>query len=475
MTARNGARTFPHGFVWGSATAAYQVEGAVAEDGRLPSIWDTFSHTPGKVTAGNTGDVACDHYHRMPADVALMRSLGLKAYRFSTAWPRIVPTGSGAVNQSGLDFYSQLVDELLGVGIEPYVTLYHWDLPQALEDAGGWLNRDTAARFAEYASVVGESLGDRVTVFTTLNEPWCSAYLGYGTGVHAPGKTDNAAAITASHHLNLAHGLGTTALRSVLPPDRSVMLSLNLANIRPATDSHDDRMAARHADALGNRIYLEPVFDGHYPEDLIAETRHITDWSFIKHGDLEAIHVPTDLLGINYYSPTVVQAATPELREQIPTGFVNDPQSAPGPTPYPGTDLVFSSPQDGPYTAMGWRVEPGSLTELLVDVAKRYPTVPLVVTENGASYDDILGADGHVHDGERTEYLHDHIAAVHDAIEAGADVRGYFLWSLMDNFEWAWGYSKRFGMVHVDYVTQVRTPKDSALWYRDTIGRNAIE
>jgi beta-glucosidase len=469
MTANNGVRTFPRDFVWGSATAAYQIEGAASEDGRQPSIWDTFSHTRGKVTNGDTGDVACDHYHRMPADVALMKSLGLKAYRFSTAWPRIIPAGSGAVNQTGLDFYSRLVDELLAAGIAPYVTLYHWDLPQPLEDAGGWLNRNTASRFAEYATVVAQAVGDRVEVFTTLNEPWCAAYLGYGTGVHAPGKTDNASAITASHHLNLAHGLGTQALRAVLPTDRKVMLSLNLANIRPATDSEADRNAARHADALGNRIYLEPVFDGHYPADLIAETQHLTDWSFIKDGDLAAIHVPTDLLGINYYSPTVVQAATPELLEQVPTGFVNDPQSAPGPTPYPGTDLVFSSPQQGPYTAMGWRVEPASLTELLVDVAKRYPTVPLVVTENGASYDEDVVTEGSVHDEHRTAYVREHIAAVHDALEAGADVRGYFLWSLLDNFEWAWGYSKRFGVVHVDFETQVRTPKDSALFYRDVI------
>ncbi|HEY3737671.1 MAG TPA: family 1 glycosylhydrolase [Jatrophihabitans sp.] len=474
MTAGTVARTFPNGFVWGSATAAYQIEGAVQEDGRGPSIWDTFSHTPGKVANGDTGDVADDHYHRVSADVALMKSLGLRAYRFSTAWPRIIPTGAGAVNRAGLDFYSRLTDELLAAGIDPYVTLYHWDLPQPLEDAGGWLNRDTAARFADYAAAVGAALGDRIEVFSTLNEPWCSAYLGYGTGVHAPGKQDNGAAITASHHLNLAHGLGTSALRSVLPADRQVMLTLNLANIRPATDSDADRNAARHADALGNRIYLEPVFDGHYPADLIAETQHLTDWSFIKDGDLEAINVRTDILGINYYSPTLVQAATPELHAQIPRGFVNDPQSAPGPTPYPGTDLVFSCPQEGPYTAMGWRIEPGSLTELLVDVAKRYPTVPLMVTENGAAYDDVVEQGGAVHDTGRQAYVHDHLAAIHDAIEAGADVRGYFQWSLMDNFEWALGYSKRFGMVHVDYDTLVRTPKDSALWYGKVCQTNAF-
>jgi len=461
----NPARQFPPGFVWGAATAAYQIEGAIDEDGRLPSIWDTFSHTPGKVANGDTGDVACEHYHRMPADVALMKDLGLRAYRFSTAWPRIVPAGSGAVNQAGLDFYSRLVDELLAAGITPYVTLYHWDLPQALDDAGGWLNRDTASRFAEYAAVVGRALGDRVPMFTTLNEPWCSAYLGYASGVHAPGHRSNAESLAAAHHLNLAHGLGTTALRSVLPQSVQVALTLNLAHVRPATDSPADLDAARHADALSNRIFLEPVLDGHYPADLLADTAHLTDWSFLHDGDLKSINVPIDALGINYYSPTRVQAATPELWDQMPRGFVNDPQSAPGPTPYPGTDLVFSAPQDGPYTAMGWRVEPASLTELLVDVHSRYPDLPLLVTENGAAYEDVLSPDGAVHDGDRLAYVRDHLAAIHDAIGSGVDVRGYFLWSLLDNFEWALGYGKRFGVVHVDYETQLRTPKDSARWY----------
>jgi len=468
------SHSFPAGFLWGAATAAYQIEGAVTEDGRGPSIWDTFSHTPGKVQHGDTGDVAVDHYHRMPADVALMKDLGLQAYRFSTAWPRIQPTGSGPVNGQGLAFYSRLVDELLTAGIAPYLTLYHWDLPQALQDEGGWLNRDTAERFAEYASIVGRALGDRVPVFTTLNEPWCSAFLGHASGVHAPGITDNASSLAAAHHLNLAHGLGTTALRSVLPTSGQVGLTLNLANVRPASSSAADVDAARHADALSNRIFLEPVFDGHYPADLLADLAHLTDWSYIQDGDLKAINVPIDLLGVNYYSPTRVQAVTDELRAQTPTGFVNDPQSAPGPTPYPGTDLVFSAPQDGPYTAMGWRIEPASLTELLVSLSARYPDVPLMITENGAAFEDVLTPDGRVHDADRTAYVRDHLSALVDAIEAGVDLRGYFVWSLLDNFEWALGYDKRFGIVHVDYDTLVRTPKDSALWYGDAIRANAV-
>jgi beta-glucosidase len=465
---------FPPGFLWGTATAAYQIEGAVHEDGRRDSIWDTFSHTPGKVIGGDTGDVAVDHYHRMAEDVALMSELNLAAYRFSIAWPRIVPTGSGAVNRAGLDFYSRLIDELLARGITPVATLYHWDLPQPLQDAGGWLNHDTAARFAEYAAVVAQELGDRLPMVTTLNEPWCSAFLGYGTGVHAPGITGLETALTAAHHLNLAHGLGTTALRAHLPAGSKVALTLNLAAVQAASDAEADQRAARHVQDVSNRIFLDPVLRGHYPAALLEELRHVTDFSFVRDGDLAAIGVGTDVLGVNYYSPTLVAAATPELRDQVESGFVNDPQSASGPMPYPGTDLAFAMPQDGPYTAMGWRVEPGAFTELLLWVHHEYPGLELMVTENGAAYDDELGSDGGVRDADRIAYLDGHLRAVHAAIEGGADVRGYFLWSLMDNFEWAWGYSKRFGIVHVDFDTQVRTPKNSARWYRDVIARNAV-
>ena len=468
-------RSFPPGFVWGTATASYQIEGAAHEDGRGQSIWDTFSHTPGKVVDGDTGDVACDHYHRMPEDVAMMAQLGLKAYRFSIAWPRIVPTGSGAVNQAGIDFYSRLVDELLQHGIEPLATLYHWDLPQPLGDAGGWTNRATAERFAEYATIMGRALGDRVPTFTTLNEPWCSAFLGYGAGVHAPGVTDNAAALAAAHHLNLAHGLGSSALRSVLPPSGQVSVTLNLAQVRAASDSAADRDAARHVDGISNRIWLEPMLRGQYPSDVLDDLKHITDWAFIRDGDSALINTDLDVLGINYYFPTAVAAMTAQLREQLGGRWTNDPNSADGPVAYPGTDLAVATPQVGPYTAMGWSVEPAALTELLQRVHRDYPEVPLMITENGAAYDDVVGDDGAVHDVDRIDYVRGHLGAVRDAIEAGVDVRGYFLWSLMDNFEWAFGYSKRFGIVRVDYPTGERLPKDSARWYRDVIAANGID
>jgi beta-glucosidase len=468
------ARSFPPGFVWGTATASYQIEGAVHEDGRGPSIWDTFSHTPGKTHEGETGDVACDHYHRMAEDVVLMSALGLRAYRFSIAWPRIVPTGSGAVNRAGLDFYSRLVDALLEQDIAPVATLYHWDLPQPLQDAGGWTARATAERFAEYAEIVGRELGDRVQTVTTLNEPWCAAYLGYSSGVHAPGVTDNAASLAAVHHLNLAHGLGAAALRSVLPASAQVSVTLNLANPRPASDSAADLAAAQHAEGISNRIFLEPMLRGRYPADVLDELRHITDWSFIRDGDESRVHGPVDVLGVNYYSPARIAAPTPELLAEAGDKWVNDPSATDGPTAYPGTDRALSMPQDGPYTAMHWRIEPGSLTELLARVHRDYPDQPLMITENGAAFDDVVAADGSVHDEDRIEYLRDHIGAVHAAIERGVDLRGYFVWSLMDNFEWAWGYSKRFGIVRVDYPTGTRTVKDSARWYREVIAANAV-
>jgi beta-glucosidase len=465
---------FPDGFVWGTATAAYQVEGAVAEDGRGPSIWDTFSHEPGRIVDGTDGDVACDHYHRFAEDVALMADLGLGAYRFSIAWPRIVPTGSGASNQAGLDFYRRLVDALLDRGIEPLATLYHWDLPQPLQDAGGWTNRETAARFADYAHVVGSALGDRVKTITTLNEPWCAAFLGHSSGVHAPGVIDNASALAAAHHLNLAHGLGATALRSSMPAGGQVSITLNLAVVRPASDGAADLDAARHVDGLANRIFLDPLLRGHYPEDSLEDLRHVTDWSFIRDGDEAAINVPIDVLGVNYYSPTLVAAATPELRAQVTKRWVNDPQSTNGPSHYPGTDLAFSVPQSGPYTAMNWRIEPGSLTELLTRIHRDHPGLPLMITENGAAFADEPGPDGVVHDDDRIEYLRGHLTAVHHAIELGADVRGYYVWTFMDNFEWAWGLTKRFGIVHVDFASGQRRPKDSADWYRRVIAANGL-
>ncbi|HYO34162.1 MAG TPA: beta-glucosidase [Nocardioidaceae bacterium] len=462
---------FPPGFVWGTATAAYQIEGAANDDGRRPSIWDTFCHTPGKVLDGDTGDVACDHYHRLEEDLDLMASLKLSAYRFSVSWPRVLPDAGAQINRPGLDFYDRLVDGLLARGVSPLLTLYHWDLPQPLEDAGGWLNRDTADRFADYATVIGQALGDRVSTITTLNEPFCSAFLGYATGVHAPGVRDNASALTAAHHLNLAHGRAVAALRAVTPADNSVSITLNIAEVQPATDSDGDLAAARHVDAIANGIFLEPILRGRYPAHLLEETRHITDWSFIHDGDLDIISAPIDVLGVNYYSPTRV---VPAPIGQAGQGDDGKPDSGPELSPWPGTDRACSVQLPGPYTEMGWPIDPDGLTRLLTRLGRDYPEMPLVITENGCAYADVVSADGKVHDSDRIDYLARHLAAAHAAIEAGVDLRGYYAWSLMDNFEWAYGYSKRFGIVYVDYETLDRIPKDSAHWYRDVITANAV-
>ncbi|MEU2155876.1 GH1 family beta-glucosidase [Streptomyces sp. NPDC019396] len=450
---------FPGGFRWGTATAAYQIEGAAAEDGRTPSIWDTFSRTPGRVRNGDTGDIAADHYHRMPEDVALMRRLGVTDYRFSIAWPRVQQNGRGPAVQKGLDFYRRLVDELLNAGIRPVATLYHWDLPQELDNAGGWPQRETAQRFAEYAGIMADALGDRVGTWTTLNEPWCAAFLGYGSGVHAPGRTSHLDSLRAAHHFNLAHGWAVRALRAALPDTSEVSLTLNLHALRPLTPSADDLDAVRRIDAVGNRIFLDPVFHGRLPDDLIRDTAAITDWSFVRDGDLAAASTPIDSLGINYYSPTVVAAGECE-----------------SPSPWAGAERhVRFLPAPGPRTAMDWPVDAGGLYELLTRLRDDLPGVPLLVTENGAAYHDYSDPSGRVHDPERVSYLHSHLTAVHRAIEAGTDVRGYFLWSLLDNFEWAYGYSKRFGIVHVDFASQRRTPKESADWYAQVIARNAVE
>ncbi|WP_230976531.1 GH1 family beta-glucosidase [Georgenia wutianyii] len=457
----------PDGFVWGAATAAYQIEGAATADGRTPSIWDTYSHTPGRVAGGDTGDVAVDHYNRFREDVALMKELGLQTYRFSISWPRITPhvtaESLGPVNEAGIDFYSRLVDELLAAGITPAATLYHWDLPQALEDAGGWPARATAERFAEYAGVVAARLGDRLGTFITLNEPWCSAYLGYGSGVHAPGRTDHADVLAAVHHLNLGHGLAAAAIRAERP-DAVVGLTLNLAWVRPASGDAADLAAAERIDGLQNRVFLDPVLRGSYPQDVLAATSAVSDWSFVHDGDLELIHQPLDVLGVNYYSPTLVRAYTGEGEREEADGHGNGAVS-----PWPGCEDIEFPQQAGPYTDMGWSIDARGLTELLVRMHREHPGLELLVTENGAAFPDVVGADGSVEDPDRTAYLRDHIQAVADAVAAGAPVRGYFLWSLLDNFEWAYGYAKRFGIVHVDYDTQVRTPKASARWYADLI------
>jgi beta-glucosidase len=458
---RDSGLVFGPDFLLGSATAAYQIEGAVTEDGRGPSIWDTFSHTPGRIVAGDTGDVADDHYHRLEEDLDLMVTLGLEAYRFSIAWPRIQPTGSGAVNPAGLEFYGRLVDGLLERGIRPIATLYHWDLPQALEDEGGWTNRETAYRFAEYAGIVGAALGDRVHTWTTLNEPWCSAYLGYGSGAHAPGRTEPLAALQAVHHLNLAHGLAMLALRSVVSNDPEFSITLNFHVLR-GTDASSPE-AVRRIDALANRAFTGPILEGAYPVDLLVDTEAITDWSFVLPGDLAIIHQPIDFLGVNYYSTATVRMWDGTGPRQNADGHKDV-----GGSPWPGSEHVEFLVQDGPYTAMGWNIAPDGLEDLLVSLHEQFPSLPLMITENGAAFTDEV-VDGRVHDVDRTDYLVRHFTAAHRAIERGVDLRGYLVWSLLDNFEWGYGYSKRFGIVHVDYDTQERTVKDSALWFADLI------
>ncbi|MFI9104416.1 glycoside hydrolase family 1 protein [Streptomyces fildesensis] len=463
-TASTGLLRFPPGFVWGAATAAYQIEGAVAEDGRTPSIWDTFSHTPGRVHNGDTGDIAADHYHRFRDDVALMADLGLGAYRFSVSWSRVQPTGRGPAVQRGLDFYRALADELLGKGITPVATLYHWDLPQDLEEVGGWTVRDTAERFADFAAIMAGALGDRVPYWTTLNEPWCSAFLGYGSGVHAPGRTEPDAALKAAHHLNLAHGRAIGVLRSTLPATARTSITLNLHQVRPLDGSAAALDAARRIDAVGNRIFTGPILHGDYPADLLEDTAHVVDWqALVRDGDLAEISRPIDLLGINYYTPTVVSGPQPAPDGTEAARF--DGHGASAHSPWPGSEQVAFHLPPGETTAMSWAVDASGLYDLLRRTAEENPGLPLMVTENGAAFDDYVSPEGAVNDPRRIDYLRGHLAAVHRAMADGADVRGYFLWSLMDNFEWSYGYSKRFGAVYVDYATQTRIPKSSAHWY----------
>ncbi|MFJ4705603.1 GH1 family beta-glucosidase [Streptomyces anulatus] len=446
-------RGLPADFRWGVATSSYQIEGAAAEDGRTPSIWDTFCRVPGAVEGGEHGDVACDHYHRMPEDVELIAGLGVDTYRFSLAWPRIQPGGRGPANAKGLDFYKRLIDELRGRGVTPWITLYHWDLPQELEDAGGWPARDTALRFAEYASLAYGALGDRVEHWTTLNEPWCSAMLGYAHGVHAPGRRDPVDAMAAVHHLLLGHGLAAAALRDAAGANPLELgITLNLGTATPETGSEADHEACRRADGMGTRLYLDPLVHGRYPEDVVADlaAQHIE--LPVREGDLTAIAAPLDVLGVNFY-------------RGMQFSGVGEDGSPTGTDGLPVTRVVE---RDLPRTAMDWEITPAELTDLLVRLQRDYG-LPTVITENGAAFDDTVAADGSVPDADRTAYLADHIDSVVAARARGADVRGYFAWSLMDNFEWAYGYDKRFGIVRVDYDTQARTLKDSAKWYRDTI------
>ncbi|GGJ68883.1 GH1 family beta-glucosidase [Deinococcus aquiradiocola] len=430
---------FPAGFRFGVATSSYQIEGAAHEDGRGPSIWDTFCREPGRISDGSSGDIACDHYHRWPEDLDLIRSLGVDAYRFSVAWPRIQPTGSGAVNAAGLDFYERLVDGMLERGLSPYATLYHWDLPQALQDAGGWDNRETAHRFAEYARIFAERLGDRVRSYATLNEPWCSSILSYQIGEHAPGLRDRRAALSAAHHLLLGHGEAVLALRSVVQ-QAEVGIVLNLNPAYPATTSPADAAAARSFDGEFNRWFLEPLLVGEYPRDTWeAYGQDVPD---VHPGDLQTIRQPLDFMGVNYYSRGLISASGPARAEQ------------------------------SEFTAMDWEVYPQGLTDLLVRLKTDYLVPPIYITENGAAYHDVLEGDD-VHDTARVRYFETHLNAVRAAADQGVDVRGYFAWSLMDNFEWAHGYSKRFGLVYVDYGDQRRILKDSAKWYRSLASSEA--
>jgi beta-glucosidase len=436
---------FPAGFAWGVATAAYQIEGAVREDGRGDSVWDTFCRQPGAVRDGHTGDLAADHYHRWREDVELMSRLGISAYRFSIAWPRVQPPGHGPANDRGLDFYDRLADALLARGITPVPTLFHWDLPQPLEDHGGWLARDTAYRFADYAALAAARLADRIPLWITLNEPFVVMAYGYALGIHAPGKTLLLGALPVAHHLLLGHGLACAALRSA--GARQVAITNNYSPAWPASDSPADVAAAGAYDVLHNRLCTDPVLLGAYP-DLSAFGVGADGPDCVRNGDLAAISAPVDALGVNYYAPTRLSALAgaplPFQREAVP-GY--------------------------PVTAFGWPVVPAALTELLLLLRARYGRAlpPVYITENGCSVDDTVADDGTVDDQPRIRYLDGHLRAAHEAITAGVDVRGYLTWSLIDNFEWAEGYHQRFGLVHVDFETQQRTPKSSYGWYRDLI------
>ncbi len=451
---------FPDGFLWGTATASYQIEGAVGKDGRGPSIWDTFCHTPGKIFHGDTGDIACDHYDRWEQDVVLMAGLGVNAYRLSVAWPRIQPDGTGPFTQKGVDFYRRLLDRLVEHGIAPAVTLYHWDLPQALQDKGGWANRDTAARFSDYAHHVVEALGERARLWITLNEPWVSAYVGYGLGEHAPGLSDLGTALRAAHHLLLGHGLAVAAIRPAMAAGSELGITLNLYPTHPATGAPADAEAAKRVDGYANRWFLDPVLKGAYPKDMLDIFTPVSGDAHIHPGDLETISAPLDFLGVNYYACHTVAA---------------DGGAETTGRPYPRLlHAVERGDPRTPVTGRGWPIQPDGLTELLVEMSTEYGPLPLYVTENGAAFPDYVDPEGEVKDPERVSYLEAHLQAAHRAIAQGVDLRGYFCWTLIDNFEWAAGYSQRFGIVWVDFKTQERIPKTSAKWFAGVAARNGV-
>jgi beta-glucosidase len=443
---------FPADFAWGTATAAYQVEGAAAEGGRTPSIWDTFARVPGAIADGTTGDVADDHYHRFVEDVDLIASLGVNSYRFSISWTRLLPNGGDTVSAEGVAFYRALASALLERGIRPYATLYHWDLPQELEDAGGWLVRDTADAFARYARIAARELGDLVTDWITLNEPWCSAFLGYASGVHAPGRQTGTESSHAAHHLLLGHGKAVAAIREERP-EASVGITLNLYSVRPATDGPADLDAARRIDGLQNRFFLEPVLTGAYPVDVLDDLGERAWFDGRPASDADEIATPIDFLGVNYYS------------RHTTAGGVQNPGDAVSANP--GSESVRFVETGAPRTQMGWEIHPDGLIDVLEQAHAYAPELTLFVTENGSAYADTVAPDGSIDDPERTDYLRLHVDACAEALRRGLPLRGYFCWSLMDNWEWAFGLSRRFGLVYVDYVTQQRTVKRSGGWLRE--------
>lgn len=452
------AISFPAGFQWGAATAAYQIEGGAREGGRGPSVWDTYSHTEGKVAKGHTGDVACDHYHRVEDDVAMMADLGLQTYRFSISWSRVMPEGRGKTNAEGIAFYHRLVEALLARDIVPCPTLFHWDLPQGLEEIGGFRNRDTVSWFGDYAQLMAREFGDTVTMWSTFNEPWCHAYLGHAAGYHAPGLTDPKAAITVAHHQLLAHGLALQAMRSERD-GLSLGIVINPSNVRSEgfPSAPEDQMSI--VDGIHNRWWFDSTLKGEYPADLMQRFGQLAE--AVQPGDLEIINQPLDWMGINYYFDILLRG--------LGAGEASYRMAA-----YPTVTGVTEAERRSVHTDMGWPITPDGFTELLVRLKADYPNMPpIYITENGCAYDDPV-VDGACHDPRRIEYLDLHLRALKDAIDAGVDVRGYYQWSLMDNFEWSLGYDKRFGLVHIDFDTLERTPRDSAHWYREVILRNGL-
>jgi len=443
---------FPKDFIWGAATASYQIEGAYQEDGKGESIWDRFSHTPGKVENGDTGDIACDHYHKYREDIALMKEIGLDSYRLSISWTRILPEGKGELNQAGLDFYRKLINELIDAGIEPAITLYHWDLPQALQEEGGWANRDTIKYFVEYAEILFKEFGDIVPRWITHNEPWVVAFMGNSTGEHAPGFKDHKLALQVAHNLLVSHGLAVKKFRE-LGLSAEIGITLNMNSVYPLTDSKKDQQAAEIMEDYINDWFLDPLYKGRYPEKLAKMYKEKYGEIEIEDGDMDIIQEKTDFLGINYYTRAL-------LKHNPDSDFFQ---------------IDHVRPEDSEYTAMDWEVYPKGLYDLLIKLNREYTDQDLYITENGAAFDDKIGEDGRVDDKKRIDFLKNHFISAHKAIEDGVPLKGYYVWSLMDNFEWAFGYNKRFGIIHVNYDTCERTLKESAHWYKEVIANNSVE